>query len=330
MESLPLENTDIVISRIVFGAWAIGGWYWGGQNDDDSVAAIDAALGAGITTFDTAPVYGFGKSESVLGEALEKKRDQVVLMTKCGLRHDLAEKKHFFSTRYGSKTYDVHRNLSKDSILFECEQSLKRLRTDRIDVYQLHWFDPATLQSETAEALNELYRNKMIRSVGVCNHTVHRILSLRRELEVPLVVDQEKLNLIQRKAMDGNIPYARKNRVAFLAYSPLAQGLLTGEVGLKRVFAKEDYRNQSDLMSDHFRNSIVEIEKEFRERFDFSLAELALAWTFRFAGAHAAIAGIRTAKQALNNSRACTVSLQREEWEFLTERFTPLQYSGKW
>jgi aryl-alcohol dehydrogenase-like predicted oxidoreductase len=157
MEHIILRNSDLKISRITFGAWAIGGWMWGGADDNDALDAINAAVDGGITTIDTAAVYGFGHSEKLVGEAIKGKRDKLQILTKYGLRWDDTKGQYYFKTASNEgKILDVYKFASKESVIRECEISLKNLGTDYIDLYQIHWPDPTTPVQETMEAIEIL------------------------------------------------------------------------------------------------------------------------------------------------------------------------------
>lgn len=334
MEYVNPRGVDFKLSRIVFGAWAAGGWYWGGTDDIKTEEAVFTALDQGITAFDTAPVYGFGHSEEVLGKILLNRKDAIIL-TKFGLRfyEEKGDGKYFFSADERGRTLNVYRNLRKESILTECEASLRRLRRECIDIYQLHWPDSTVPIEEAAEALNLLYDQGKIKSAGVCNSGIEKIIELKKNLKVPLVADQEKFNLIQRKALLGNVPYDIKNKITFLSYSPLAQGLLTGEVDENRKFNEGDYRQKSDLMDKVYRIRVKEsLEKidEIRQELNVTFASLALAWNLNKTGKNSCvIAGIRNKKQALENSRAC-LTLTEKQSDQIEFSFSAVNYRGKW
>ncbi|MDH4233485.1 MAG: aldo/keto reductase, partial [Nitrospirota bacterium] len=258
MRYIKLKNADITVSRIVFGGWAIGGWYWGGSDEREAIESIHESLEQGIVCFDTAPIYGMGKSERILGRALKSHSDAIIA-TKCGLRYDGDTAGiPFFEMNEYNPPVKVFKNLTFNSIIYECDMSLKRLERSYIDIYQIHWPDSSSGQEETAKALNNLYERGKIRSAGVCNYSVAKILELKKYLTVPLVSDQERLSLIHRKSFAGNIPFDKKNNLTFLAYSPLAQGLLTNRMGRDRVFLEGDYRSKSEIMRPEFRKAVTE------------------------------------------------------------------------
>src|SRR5215471_8332412 len=207
------QIADLRSSRIGLGTWAMGGSQWGGADDDESVRTIHAALDRGITLIDTAPAYGFGHSEAVIGRAIAERgrRDEVVLATKAGLEQ---------------RGQSLFRNSTRKQIFAEIELSLQRLRTDYIDLYQVHWPDLDTPYEETAEALLELKRAGKIRAIGVSNYAIE---AMERFAKVtPIVSDQPPLNLFERQAEQVVLPWCRANGVATLTYGSLCRGLLGG------------------------------------------------------------------------------------------------------
>jgi methylglyoxal reductase len=172
-----LGRSGIEASVVAFGAWAIGGWWWGGTDDVAAISAIRRALELGIDFIDTAPAYGLGHSEEVVGQAIEGRRDQVILATKCGLVWHTDKGRHFFDQSGKA----IHRYLGAGSVRYELEQSLRRLRTDYVDLYQTHWQDPTTPIAETMGTLLELKQEGKIRAIGVCNATVQQMDEYRME-----------------------------------------------------------------------------------------------------------------------------------------------------
>ena len=241
MKTRALGGSGIQASVVAFGAWAIGGWTWGGADENESINAIHAFLDAGGNLIDTAPVYGFGRSEEIVGKAIADRRDKVVLATKCSMRWDLndAQKRRAakkFSTNdeniewtgeKSDKTFDVYIYSGRDGIREEVERSLKRLRTDVIDLYQTHWQDDSTPIEERMGALEELKREGKIRAIGVSNATPAQIDEYKKFGRVDS--DQEKYSMLDRELEEVNLAKAAKENFAILAYSPLAQGLLTGK-----------------------------------------------------------------------------------------------------
>ncbi len=327
MQYIKLGKSDINISRIIFGAWAIGGWYWGGSQDQESQQAIDAALDHGITTFDTAPMYGFGHSETVLGQALRNKRTKVQIATKCGLRWDQEEGVYYFTVDQGpaNKPVKIYRNLKAKSIRLECELSLKRLQTDYIDLYQCHWPDKSTAIEETAETMLRLQEEGKIRAIGVSNFSPSMMADFAKI--APLVSDQPKYNLLDRKIEKDVLPYALKNKIALIVYSPLAQGLLTGKVTPKRKFPENDYRKNQERFQAPFLEKIqpaVEILQRIAQKNNTTAGNIAQAWLLAQPGITASITGIRNAQQAQENSEAANLAMETTDISKITETFNQI------
>jgi aryl-alcohol dehydrogenase-like predicted oxidoreductase len=305
-----LGQSGIQASVVGFGAWAIGGWMWGGSDAKEAVRAIQAAVERGITLIDTAPAYGLGLSEELVGEAMAGRRDQVVLATKCGLVWD-TDSGRFFLAQDGKP---VHRYLGGDSIRYELEQSLKRLRTDHVDLYQTHWQDPTTPIEETMGALLELKRQGKIRAIGVSNARVDEIRQYQRL--GPVDVDQEKYSLLDRGMEKALLPYCREHGMAVLAYSPMANGLLTGKIGPEREFTGDDLRRGNPRFSVENRAKIQGLLEGLRpiaEGHGLTLGQLAIAWTIAQPGLTHALVGARNARQAEENAGAAEAVLSGEE-----------------
>jgi aryl-alcohol dehydrogenase-like predicted oxidoreductase len=227
MQSAAIPGTPIEVSRIALGTWAIGGWMWGGSEEKQSIDTIRAALEQGITVVDTAPVYGFGRSEEIVGKALAESglRARAIIATKTGLEW-----------RDGK----VFRNASRERIMREVDDSLRRLRTDYIDIYQVHWPDPLVPMEETAAAMAALYAQGKIRAVGVSNFSVAQMDTFRRV--APLHVLQSPYNLFERGIESEILPYCRRNNIVVLGYGALCRGLLSGRMRPDTVFSGDDLR----------------------------------------------------------------------------------------
>jgi methylglyoxal reductase len=253
MKTRPLGGSGIEASVVGLGCWAIGGSWWGGSEEQQSIKAIQAAIDNGISLVDTAPVYGFGYSEEVVGKAIRDRRDKVILATKCGLVWDQEAGDFFF--KMDGKT--VHRYLGRDSIRNEVEVSLKRLNTDRIDLLQTHWQESTTPQGETQKALLELKEEGKIRAIGVSNVNLSQLKAY--QAEGPVDSAQEKYSMIDRGLEEELLPYCRESNVAMLAYSPLALGLLTGKIGPEREFPKGDQRRGNKRFSAENRQRVLDL-----------------------------------------------------------------------
>jgi len=318
MRSRPLGQSSIQASVVGFGAWAIGGWMWAGADEREAVRAIQAALDAGITLIDTAPAYGLGRSEELVGEAIAGRREKVVLATKCGLVWHTGSGRFFF--HQGGKP--VHRYLGADSIRYELEQSLKRLRTDYVDLYQTHWQDPTTPIEETMTALVDLKRQGKIRAIGVSNASVGDIRQYQRL--GPVDTDQEKYSLLDRGHEAALLPYCREQGIAVLAYSPLANGLLTGKIGPERVFSGDDLRRDNPRFSVENRARIQSTLAQIQpiaKLHGLTLGQLVIAWTLAQPGLTHALVGARNPRQAVENAGAAEAILSGEEIAAISAAF---------
>lgn len=330
MDLRPLGRSALSITPVTLGAWAIGGWFWGGQDEAESIRTVRAAVDAGMTSIDTAPVYGFGHSESVLGRALEGIRDQVQILTKVGLRWDLQEGSHYFDSKDpDGRLYSIWRNLRPESIRHEVEQSLRRLKTDHIDLLQCHWPDPTTPIPESMGALSDLVSEGKVRAIGVSNFSIAQMIEAQAALgDVPLASDQPKYSLIDRK-IDGEIlPWCRSQEVGVVVYSPMARGLLTGRITMDRTFPESDGRATDPRYHPVNRQRILDslaAVQPLAESHGISLANLAVAWVLHQPGITAALVGARTADQAIENARAARVQLSEEDLDLLDSVFSELR-----
>ncbi len=310
MRTRPLGQSGIEASVVAFGAWAIGGWMWGGADEDDAIRAIHASLDAGVNFFDTAPAYGMGRSEEIVGRALAGRRDQVIIATKCGLVWH-TNRGTFFFEQSGKPVYKY---LGRESIIYECEQSLKRLGTDYIDLYQTHWQDVTTPIEETMSALLQLKEEGKIRAIGVSNATVEQVAEYLRF--GPVDSDQEKYSLLDRELEASLLPFCREMGIAVLAYSPLANGLLTGKIGPERVFPPTDLRHGNPRFSVENRARIAERLDRIRpiaDRYGITLTQLVIAWTLEQHGITHALVGARNEAQVRENAGAGDIVLTTDE-----------------
>src|SRR5574337_64540 len=276
MKYRQLGGSGIEASVVGLGAWAIGGWMWGGTDERKSVEAIQSSIDAGINFIDTAPAYGMGLSEIVVGRAITSRREQVVVATKCGIVWHTDKGIPFVSQN--GRT--MRRYLGPESIRYEVEQSLNRLNTDHIDLYQTHWQDQTTPIEETMTTLLDLKREGKIRAIGVSNATVDQIEAYRRV--GPVDSGQEKYSMLDRGLEAEYLPYALKNNIAVLAYSPLAFGLLTGKVGPERQFPADDIRHENPRFSEESRKQVLAMLDKMHpiaEKHGLTLAQLVIAWT---------------------------------------------------
>ena len=267
METIEIGTSGITASRIALGTWAIGGWMWGGNTDlDESIYTIRSAVARGITLIDTAPVYGFGRSEEIVGMALAGGlRDRAVIATKVGLEWR------------GGK---VWRNSSPARIRKEVEDSLRRLRTDYIDLYQVHWPDPLVPIQETAGALARLLKEGKIRAIGVSNYSPAQMDEFRKAAPIHSV--QPPYNLFEREAESGVLPYAAQHGIAVLCYGALCRGLLTGTITRATQFKGDDLRRYDPKFQEprfsQYLAAVTALDRYARERYRLGVLALAVRW----------------------------------------------------
>jgi aryl-alcohol dehydrogenase-like predicted oxidoreductase len=287
LEYINITGTTLVSSRIALGTWAIGGWMWGGTDEKESLRTIHAALDQGINLIDTAPIYGQGRSEEIVGEAVRQHghRESIILATKVGV--DWTNGK-------------IERNSTRQRILQEFEDSLRRLQTDYIDVYQVHWPDPLVPIEETAATLRELYEQGKIRAIGVSNHSPEQMA--RFETAAPLHTIQPPYNLFERQIERDVLPYALGHGITTLTYGALCRGLLSGAMNGGRQFAKDDMRKTTDpkFRQPHFAEYLSatdRLDTLARERFGNRAIHLAVRWLLDQPGVGIALWGARRPEQ---------------------------------
>lgn len=268
METLDLDNRGLHTSRIGLGTWAIGGWMWGGTDEAESIRTIQSAPDHGITLIDTAPVYGFGRSEEIVGKAVKHggMRDQVVLATKCALEWDAKER--------------VARNATKQRIFKEADDSLRRLQTDVIDLLQVHWPDPNVDVRETAEAMARLQQGGKIRAIGVSNFTPEQLDAFSEVATVD--VAQNPYNLFERQIDDDVLPWSQAHDARLLAYGALCRGLLSGRMHADREFPGDDLRNNDPKFQQprfgQYLAAVDALEQFAQDNYGKHVLDLAIRW----------------------------------------------------
>lgn len=315
-----IGNSDLELSVISFGAWAAGGWMWGGTERKDAVDAIRASYDAGVTSIDTAPIYGQGTSEEIVGEAIKGiPRDKVQILTKYGMRWDLAKGEFGFKSRNNQgQEIDIYKYAGAESIIHECENSLRRLGTDYIDLYQIHWPDSTTPIAESMEAVAKLIKDGKVRYAGVCNYDEKQLAEARKS--VPLVSNQVPYSMARREIEEEVVPYCLGNGLSILAYSPIERGLLTGKIKPGHQFAEGDHRaDYFPFRADNLEkiHQLLEKIRPIAEGNNCSLAQLVLRWTIEQPGITVALAGARNKEQALQNAASVSVSLSADEIAFI-------------
>jgi len=311
-----IGSSGVEASAVGLGTWAIGGWMWGGTDEKRSIEAIRSSIDAGISLIDTAPAYGQGLSEEIVGKAVAGRRDEVVLATKCGLVWHTQKGSHFFD--YDGRP--VHRYLGRDSIVYEVEQSLKRLQTDRIDLYITHWQDPTTSIEETMQALEALKAEGKIRSIGASNVSPEDLEAYVAAGQLDAV--QERYSMVKREIEQTLLPICVRHHVSAISYSSLALGLLTGSIGPDRVFEGDDQRKDNPLFSTGNRERVARLMGDLdpiAEIHGATRAQIVIAWTLQQPGITFALCGARDARQAVENAQAGRIRLSREEIKTMDE-----------
>jgi aryl-alcohol dehydrogenase-like predicted oxidoreductase len=322
MEYRKLGESNLELSVITYGAWAIGGWMWGGTERKDAIEAIHSSYDLGVTSIDTAPVYGQGLSEEIVGEAIKGiPRDKIQILTKYGMRWDTDKGEYFFSTKDSfGKEIKFHKYAAKESVMLECENSLKRLGTDYIDLYQIHWHDSTTPIEETMEAVSKLIEQGKVRYAGVCNYKVEWMKTA--EKVVKLVSNQVPFSMVNRGIENEIVPYCIENKKSILAYSPLQKGLLTGKITTDYKFKPGDHRANDNFFS---RENVLKINgflekiRPIAESKNATLAQLVINWTIERPGITIALVGARNSQQAVQNAKAINLKLSKEEIDFINK-----------
>jgi aryl-alcohol dehydrogenase-like predicted oxidoreductase len=323
-----LGNSDLLVSTICFGGWAVGGWMWGGTERKEAVLAIRKAYDMGVTSIDTAPIYGQGTSEEIVGEAIKNfPRENIQLLTKFGMRWNLAKGDFAFKSKdtKGNKI-DIYKYAGHESIIRECEDSLRRLNTDYIDLYQIHWPDSTTPIEETMKAVATLIKQGKIRYAGVCNYNIEQLKEARKYVNI--VSNQVPYSMVNRDIEEDIVPYCLQQNISILAYSPLQRGLLTGKMKPGISFQEGDHRAGLYYFTDRNierTNAFLDKIRPIAERKDATIPQLVLAWTIKQPGISIALAGARNAKQSAENAKALSIHLDTEEVNFINRELELLQ-----
>ncbi|WP_406609367.1 aldo/keto reductase [Agarivorans sp. JK6] len=305
MELARLGNSNLDISRIGLGAWAMGGkwqWGWGAQQDEDSIATIQHALSLGINWIDTAPVYGLGHSEEVVGKAIKSLSEKPLIFSKCGFNWDAQN--------------NIEPCLKAASVKQEVENSLKRLQVETIDLYQIHWPNPAEDIEEAWQAMLELKQQGKIRYLGVSNHSIEQMQSLQKI--APINSMQPPYSLINRECETELLPYCQQHNAGVICYSPMGSGLLTGKVTAERIAAMggDDWRKKADDFNEpklSHNLKIVAALQQVAEKHQVSAAEVAIAWTLKHPAITGAIVGMRSPEQADGVIKGASLNLDKQD-----------------
>ncbi len=318
-----LGNSDLQVSSICFGAWAIGGWMWGGTDQKESVEALRASFDAGVSSIDTAPIYGMGLSEVLVAEALQGiPRDRVQLLTKCALKWEpVGSNERVDGYDMDGNPIRVFRHAGKESILRECEDSLRRLKTDYIDLYQVHWHDASTPIDETMEALLLLLEQGKIRHASVCNYDEAQLEEALKT--APIIANQVPYSMVHRGIEENVVPFCIQQNLGILAYSPLQRGLLTGKIKENQRFPEGDHRDGNKFFQTDFirkTNQFLDSIRPIADDRGASLTQLVLAWTLSQPGISTALVGARNSQQAVHNAMAADLVLNEDEVAVISAR----------
>jgi aryl-alcohol dehydrogenase-like predicted oxidoreductase len=304
------QINDLNLSVLSLGTWAFGGdKWWGKQEDKDSCQVLDAAIKKGITTIDTAPVYGRGRSERIIGSFIKKNnlREKIILATKVGLSWD------------GPK---ISHNLKKQRMLEEFDESRKRLQTDYFDIYQVHWPDPDTPIAQTAAVMSELYERGVIKVVGVSNYSVAQMQEFMKHS--PLHVLQPQYSMFERGIEHDIVGFCIENNIGIITYAPLYSGILTGKFFFDNVKVPDDTNRQ--MKSLEFKEPRLTINKktlsqlkDIAANYKKTLAELVINWNFNQKGITSAIVGIRRLSQLEDNLGSVGFTISREDMQKINQ-----------
>ncbi|MGC4234777.1 MAG: aldo/keto reductase [Niabella sp.] len=309
-----LGTTDVEITPITMGAWAIGGFMWGGNDEKDSIAAIQAYIDNGVTSIDTAPIYGFGYSEELVGKAIKNfDRSKVQILTKFGMVWDMEKGDYAFEGKDNSgELKKIYRYGGYETALRDVEASLKRLQTDYIDLIQLHWPDTTTPIEETMRAMEKMLQDGKVKAVGVCNYKAAQLKEA--EQTIKLASNQVPYSMLKRDIEKEVVPYALENNLSIIAYSPMERGLLTGKYESMAALNAEDHRNNYFKRFDFTAvKKLTDNLADLATKYDATTAQLVLAWTFHQPAVAAALAGARNAQQAEENAKAMAISISDDD-----------------
>ncbi|MEZ0183242.1 aldo/keto reductase [Flavobacterium oncorhynchi] len=328
MEYRKLGNSQLELSTITYGAFAIGGNMWGGNEKKDSIDSVRASIDHGVTTIDTAPFYGFGLSEEMIGEAIKSyDRSKVQLLTKFGLVWDGSNNgkgDFFFDADDNGKKVPVFKYSSKENVIKEIEESLKRLQTDYIDLLQIHWPDSTTPISETMEAVETLIQQGKIRAFGVSNYNVSQIQEAQKTVQI--ASNQVAYSMLNKSIETDLLPFTIAENIGIIAYSPMERGLLTGKYFTDGKLKENDHRNgyfgKFDLQQV---KTLVEELSSLANSKHISISQLVLRWTTLQKGISIVLAGARNAEQAISNAKAMDFDLSASELDFINQAISKLK-----
>lgn len=323
-----LGQSGIKLSAITFGAWAIGGFMWGGSDEKKGIDAIKRGYDLGVTSIDTAPIYGLGLSEELVGKAIKGNRENYQILTKFVMRWKKTGTQKEFSSQkgYDELWENVYLDAKKESVMKEAEDSLRRLGTDYIDYYQMHWPVNDVPLDETMEALVRLKEQGKIRAAGVCNFSAEQLREAEKTVRIE--ADQVPYSMVRRDIEQDVTPYVVENNKGIIAYSPMQRGLLTGKFSPDSKLGEGDNRKDSRFFqSENIRrvNEFLNKIKPIADEHNATLAQLALSWTLHQPGVIVALAGSRDPRQIEDNSNAADLKLTDEELQTINQYLDALE-----
>lgn len=322
MEYRKLGDTNLELSAITYGSFAIGGTMWGGTEENEAQNAIRASIDHGVSTIDTAPFYGLGFSEELIGRTIkDMDRSKVQILTKFGMVWDGSNEgrgDYMWDQEDNGKVYPLYKYASKANVIKETEESLKRLKTDYIDLLQLHWPDSTTPIDETMEALQRLIEQGKIRAAGVSNYDKNQMLEAQKAIK--LASNQLPYSMLNRLIEKDIVPAALENNIGLIAYSPLERGLLSGKYFKGEHLKSDDHRNGyfGQFDPEKVKNFLSKIEPLANDK-NATLAQLVLRWTTLQPGITVVLAGARNSEQAISNAKSIDINLTQEELLFINK-----------
>ncbi len=326
MEQTTLPKTAIKISPLTYGAFAVGGWFWGGADVTEAVEAIEVSIDNGITTIDTAPVYGMGQSEELVGKAIKQKRQQVQVLTKFGMRWDTSSGDFTFDSKDNNgNPVKIYKFNGKQSVMEECERSLKRLQTDYIDLYQMHWPESTTPIEETMEALEILQQQGKILAGGVCNCPID--LLERASKIFPVSTNQVAYSLLNKSIEEQLVPYCLEHQIGILTHTTLQKGLLTGKIKPGHHFNEGDHRAANGYFKEQNLNKINALLSTLQGIADergITLAQLSINWAMQQPGVTSVLVGARNSTQMNDNIKAVHFRLSPTELDLIRKASSAL------
>jgi aryl-alcohol dehydrogenase-like predicted oxidoreductase len=327
MELRSLGNSTVNVTPLAFGAWAIGGWMWGGAEEKDALRAIRASYDNGITSIDTAPVYGFGKSEELIAKALEGiPRDRYQILTKFGMNWELNKGTYFFDTTDNNgKPLKMYKYAGREIVRKEIEHSLRRLKTDYIDLYQLHWPDASTPIAETMEEMANLLKEGKIRAAGVSNYSAEQVEEALKTVNI--MTNQVPYSMVQRDIEKKEVPHALKYNIGIIAYSPLQRGILTGKIKPDHKFSEGDTRAASIYYQpENIKriNGMLDRIRPIADKHNATLSQLVINWTAHRPAVACVLVGARDEKQVIDNAKALSFKLTEEEIKHINKEVDSL------